>query len=226
MNEAEQLLQALRAVYLKRVALPSGLEHAVELPDGILPEMLDRLVREGLVNPSSGNSHYHLTYEGMCEYTRLKYREIMGMLEGYYKIRQQLRGRFAELADHQVRRIALFGTGMIAEAAHGALSGMPLQLVAVVTDHRNAVNFYQFKLEPPEILSRIEVDRILLCSYQPVSAFSERLNQLGIPRSASWHFRIDARVESSINRGAPAEPLVLVALSGSGGTPTDAAAPS
>jgi hypothetical protein len=181
MTEAEQLSETLRAVYLNRILLPAEAGNPIALPEGVSPEMLQRAIAEGLVGMPSRSSLYQLTYEGMCEYTRLKYRQVMGMLEGYYRIRQQLRGRFANLIDHQVRRIAFYGTGMIAEAAHGALSGMPLQLVAVVTDNRNPVNFYQFKLEPPEILSNLEVDRILLCSYQPVSAFTERFNRIGIP---------------------------------------------
>jgi hypothetical protein len=150
--------------------------------DNLRSEYLRGLLQQGLISELTGNAHCHLTYDGICEYSRLRYRQIMGNLEGYYQIRQQLRRKFSGLTGEGVQRIAFYGTGVIAEAGHGALCGLPLRLVAVVNDYRDPVNFYQFRLEPPEILPSLGVDRILLCTGHRLSTTYERLGRLGIPK--------------------------------------------
>lgn len=101
---------------------------------GLANLCLKRLVRKGwvkCVNLRSNRLRYLLTPAGIAEKTRLTYEFMEYSLFLYGQLRQHLREQLCSAVRENRKRIAVYGTGDVAELAFLSMAELDLELVAV-----------------------------------------------------------------------------------------------
>ena len=102
---------------------------------GLTNLYLKRLARKGYIKISTIPSHrikYLLTPRGMAEKSRLTYAYMQYSLSYYREMRERLKHVFAGLSTAGAKRVAVYGTGELAELAYLTLREMDLTLVGFV----------------------------------------------------------------------------------------------
>jgi hypothetical protein len=78
-------------------------------------------------------------------------------------------------------RIAIYGTGELAELAYLSVREMDLTLVGFVDGHKQGSTFLSYSLWPVEALTDWEYDAVLIGELVGVEAIQERLSRAGVP---------------------------------------------
>ena len=98
---------------------------------------------------------------------------------------QQARGLLH--AEHQLRaigrgeRVAICGTGELAELVYLALREMNIDCVGFV-DGNTRDTFLSYPVASPERVASWQLDRVLIADLEQAAAYEEQLVQSGIPR--------------------------------------------
>ena len=173
LNEVEQNAAVTQRSLAKKLGVALGLTNLY----------LKRLARKGYIKITTiprNRIKYLLTPRGMTEKTRLTYLYLQYSLSYYREMRQRLKIVLTGLARVGAKRIAICGTGELAELAYISLREMDLTLVGFVDgDHGT---FLSYPLWPIEALPNWEFDAVLIADLEEAKKIQAQLIHAGVPR--------------------------------------------
>lgn len=118
---------------------------------GLANMLLKRCVAKGLIKIQSAPARryaYYLTPKGFAEKSRLVAEYLETSLHFFRGARSQYEEAFAALAARGICRIALAGSGELAEIALLSASAAGIEVVAVIAPGRNIANFHGHPIVP------------------------------------------------------------------------------
>lgn len=123
---------------------------------------------------------YILTPKGAVEKARLTYEYMGHSLQLYRRTRDNLRDAMGHLTQNGMKRIALCGTGEAAELAYLTLKEFELEPVGVFAAAGGG-HFLGFPVRPISDLPGVEVDGIVVATFERPERHMAELARLGIP---------------------------------------------
>src|SRR3989441_145749 len=165
LNEVEQNAAVTQRSLAKKLGVALGLTNLY----------LKRLARKGYIKITTiprNRIKYLLTPRGMTEKTRLTYLYLQYSLSYYREMRQRLKIVLTGLARVGAKRIAICGTGELAELAYISLREMDLTLVGFVDGDQGT--FLSYPLWPIEALPNWEFDAVLIADLEEAKKIQAR----------------------------------------------------
>ena len=179
--ESKRDLQLLEALEQQSTITQRTLAARLGIALGLTNLYVKRLIRKGYVKCvtlSPNRLVYFVTPQGLAVKARLTYEFMKHSLDYYRDARRQLRQRLSAGVNGQ-RRIAVYGTGDVAELVFLLLKEMGLDLVAVVGDHGG-----RFLDIPVQLISEIDesaYDILIVAVLEKPAAVRKRLIAAGVP---------------------------------------------
>jgi len=180
--QGQRDLQLLNEVEQDSYVTQRSLATKLGVALGLTNLYLKRLARKGYIKITTIPSHrikYLLTPRGMAEKSRLTYQYMQYSLTYYREMRQRLKQVLAELSKAGAKRIAVYGTGELAELAYLTLREMDLTLVGFV-DGGQAQTFLSYPLWQVEALSGWAYDAVLIADLTDTKKVHARLLRAGV----------------------------------------------
>jgi len=175
-------LQILEALGERSVLSQREISRRLNISLGLANAFIRRLARKGyfkITTIPANRVKYLLTPKGLAEKSRLTLKSIEYSFNLYRKIKDVISAEFQLLEAAGVRRLALCGTGEVAELSYLFLQQWGMEL-AVVVDHDSGGKFFGREVRPLEALRDLEFDRVLVASLGGVEETAARLAQLGV----------------------------------------------
>lgn len=150
---------------------------------GLTNLYLKRLARKGYIKITTIPRHrikYLLTPKGLAEKTRLTYLYMRHSLHYYRDMRWRLRQVLEELSQAGARRIAVYGTGELAELTYLSIREMNLTLVGFV-DGADRGLFLSYPVWPVDALQQWEFDALVIAELDGTKQLRAKLARHGIP---------------------------------------------
>ena len=174
-NEAETAitLAVLNAVHENDKVTQRSLAQEVGVALGLTNAYLKRCVKKGLVKVKEIPARryaYYLTPEGFREKCRLTAEYLSTSLDFFRRARSEYADAFAHCSARGWTRVALYGSGELAEIATLAARNEDVELVAVINPGRNTGEFHGV----PVVQSATNLDAdavIIACAETPQNAF-------------------------------------------------------
>ena len=151
---------------------------------GLTNLYLKRLARKGYIKIKTiprNRIRYLLTPEGFAEKSRLTYQYMEHSLSYYREIRGRLKDMLSSLEWKKGQRVAICGTGELAELAYLALREMNVDCVGFV-DGKTRDIFLSCRVFSPEEVAGCQLDRVLIADLDHAAAYEEQLLQFGLAR--------------------------------------------
>lgn len=180
--EARRNLQALEAIEHDGRITQRSLANKLGIALGLTNIYLKRLVRKGYVkcvNIQPNRLSYLLTPKGISEKTRLTYEFMDYSLFLYRQVRDQLRARLEAYVREDRRRVALYGSGEVAELAYLSIAECGLELVAVFNGDTDRP-FLGHAVRDIERHADVAFDLMIVATLDPSEAVVGYLVGLGI----------------------------------------------
>lgn len=199
--EAGRNLHALEAIADDDRITQRALASRLGIALGLANIYLRRLIHKGYVKCvrlQSNRLRYLLTPKGIAEKARLTYEFLQYSLDLYSDIRMRLRAMLEPYALENRKRVAVYGTGEIAELAYLSIAELKLKFVAVF-DGAGSGTFLGQPIRNIDTHHQVVFDLLLVASLEPSDAIVERLAEIGIDRE---------RVASLQQLGVEGAPLV------------------
>src|SRR5438093_10882629 len=166
--QSQRDLQLLNEVEQNAAVTQRSLARKLDVALGLTNLYLKRLARKGYIKITTIPRHrikYLLTPRGMAEKSRLTYLYMQYSLSYYRDMRQRLKVVLTGLAQAGAKRIAICGTGELAELAYLTLREMDMTLVGFVEDKHEGT-FLSYPLWPLEALPNWEFDAVLIADME------------------------------------------------------------
>jgi DNA-binding Lrp family transcriptional regulator len=182
--QGQRDLQLLNEVERDAGITQRSLANKLGVALGLTNLYLKRLARKGYIKITTIPSHrikYLLTPRGVAEKSRLTYAYLQYSLSYYREMRQQLNHVLTELSRAGAKRVAVYGTGELAELAYLTLREMDLTLVGFVNGGREQT-FLSYPLWPVEALSGWNYDALLIADLADTKKIHARLVRAGVPK--------------------------------------------
>ena len=182
--QAQRDLQLLNEVEQNAAVTQRSLASKLDVALGLTNLYLKRLARKGYIKITTIPRHrikYLLTPQGMAEKSRLTYLFMQHSLLYYRDMRQRLKIVLTERAKVGAKRIAIYGTGELAELAYISLREMDLTLVGFV-DGNKGETFLSYPLWPLAALPNWEFDTVLITDLKERKKIQARIIRAGVPR--------------------------------------------
>ncbi|MFC3674828.1 MarR family transcriptional regulator [Ferrovibrio xuzhouensis] len=125
---------------------------------GLANALLKRCAAKGLVkiqNAPARRYAYYLTPKGFAEKSRLVAEYLETSLHFFRGARSQYEEAFAALAARGIHRVALVGSGELAEIALLSASSAGVTVVAVIAPERNIASFHGRPIVPDLTAARV-----------------------------------------------------------------------
>ena len=150
---------------------------------GLTNLYVKRLARKGYIKVTTPRNRvrYLLTPQGCAEKSRLTYQYMQYSLSHYREMRGRLKDMLSSLEWPKGQRVAICGTGELAELMYLALREMNVNCVGFV-DGNARDTFLSCPVSPPERITAWQLDRVLIADFDHAAAYEEKLVQSGIPR--------------------------------------------
>jgi DNA-binding Lrp family transcriptional regulator len=151
---------------------------------GLTNLYLKRLARQGYIKITTiprNRIRYLLTPQGFAEKSRLTYQYMQYSLTYYRDMRGRLKDMLSALEWAKGQRVAICGTGELAELAYLALREMNIECVGFV-DGKSRETFLSHPVFSPDEASSRQLDRVLIADFDHAAVYEEQLVQCGIPR--------------------------------------------
>jgi DNA-binding MarR family transcriptional regulator len=152
---------------------------------GLTNLYLKRLARKGYIKVTTIPPHrikYLLTPRGMAEKSRLTCLYMQYSLTYYRDMRQRLSHALSAFSRDGAKRIAIYGTGELAELAYLTVREMDLTLVGFV-DGQPERRFLSYVLSPVESLPGWNYDAVLIADLMEAKKVQARLIRAGVPKA-------------------------------------------
>lgn len=182
--EARHELDLLEALSEDATLTQRGLSARLGIALGLTNIYLKRLARKGYVkcvNVQSNRLRYLLTPSGIAEKTRLTYEFMDYSLQLYRDVRRRLRLVLEPLANRQIVRVAIYGTGEAAELAYLGLKEVGLEPVGVFGDETGPA-FFSIPVASIADLAQQSFDVLVVATLDDPTAIVLRLERHGIAR--------------------------------------------
>ena len=151
---------------------------------GLTNLYLKRLARKGYIKISTiprNRIRYLLTPQGFSEKSRLTYQYMQYSLTYYRDMRGRLKDMLSSLEGTQGQRVAICGTGEVAELAYLALREMNIDCVGFV-DGTVRDTFLSCPVSSPDRIAGWQFDRVLIADLDHAATYEEQLVRSGVPR--------------------------------------------
>ena len=151
---------------------------------GLTNLYLKRLARKGYIKISTiprNRIRYLLTPQGFAEKSRLTYQYMQYSLTYYRDMRGRLKDMLSSLEGTQGQRVAICGTGELAELAYLALREMNIDCVGFV-DGTVRDTFLSCPVSSPDRIAGWQFDRVLIADLDHAATYEEQLVRSGVPR--------------------------------------------
>ena len=142
---------------------------------GLTNLYLKRLARQGYIKITTiprNRIRYLLTPQGFAEKSRLTYQYMQYSLSYYRDMRGRLKDMLSSLEWTKGQRVAICGTGELAELAYLALREMNIDCVGFV-DGRSGDTFLSHPVFSPDEANSKELDRVLIADFEHAAAAYE-----------------------------------------------------
>lgn len=182
--QAQRDLQLLSEVEKDSEITQRSLSNKLGVALGLTNLYLKRLARKGYIKITTiprNRIKYLLTPGGVAEKTRLTYEYMQFSLSYYRDMRHRLHQALAQLSTQGAKRIAIYGTGELAEMAYLTLQEMDLTLVGFVNGHQET-RFLSYPVSPVEDLLNWDFDALLIAELQDLDNVLVRLVREKIPQ--------------------------------------------
>jgi DNA-binding MarR family transcriptional regulator len=151
---------------------------------GLTNLYLKRLARKGYIKITTvprNRIRYLLTPQGFAEKSRLTYQYMQYSLSYYRDMRGRLKDMLSSLEGTKGQRVAICGTGEVAELAYLALREMNIDCVGFV-DGEVRDTFLSCPVLSLDRIAAWQVDLVLIADLDHAATYEEQLVQSGIPR--------------------------------------------
>ena len=114
-----------------------SLSHRLNISLGLTNAILQNLIHRGLIKAQKMTGRkilYLITPQGMARATNLIYDRVRETQHYYQYAKDLLTTHFTNLYDKGVRKVAIYGTGQLAEITYLSLLDSPLRLYSIITD--------------------------------------------------------------------------------------------
>ena len=151
---------------------------------GLTNLYVKRLARKGYIKTSTiqrNRIRYLLTPQGFAEKARLTYQYMQHSLSYYREMRGRLKEMLSSLEWTKGERVAICGTGELAELAYLALRELNVDCIGFV-DGNTRDTFLSYPVFSPDQIMGRPLDRVLIADFDNAAAYEEQLVQSGIPR--------------------------------------------
>jgi DNA-binding MarR family transcriptional regulator len=151
---------------------------------GLTNLYLKRLARKGhikIMTIPRNRIRYLLTSQGFAEKSRLTYQYMQYSLSYYRDMRGRLNDMLSTLVWTHGQRVAICGTGELAELAYLALREMNVNCVGFV-DGNTRESFLSCPVFSPDEIAGWQLDRVLIADFDHAETYEEQLVRSGIPR--------------------------------------------
>ena len=151
---------------------------------GLTNLYLKRLARKGHIKVTTiprNRIRYLLTPQGFAEKSRLTYQYMQYSLSYYRDMRGRLKDMLSSLDGINGQRVAICGTGELAELAYLALREMNINCVGFV-DGDTRDTFLSCPVSSPDRIAGWQLDRVLIAVLEHAEKYEEQLVQCGVPR--------------------------------------------
>ena len=151
---------------------------------GLTNLYLKRLARKGYIKITTiprNRIRYLLTPQGFAEKSRLTYQYMQYSLTYYRDMRGRLKDMLSSLEWTQGQRVAICGTGEVAELAYLALREMNIDCVGFV-DGTVRDTFLSCPVSSPDRIGGWQLDRVLIADLDHAATYEEQLVRSGVPR--------------------------------------------
>ena len=98
----------------------------------------------------------------------------------YREARKKLKETLTRLDRGGTKTIAFYGAGDLAEIAYLSLQETNIDLRIIVDEERVANPFFRMKIEPPEALETMTVDKVLITKIETSDKVRKKLSDLGV----------------------------------------------
>jgi DNA-binding MarR family transcriptional regulator len=151
---------------------------------GLTNLYLKRLARKGYIKIMTiprNRIRYLITSQGFAEKSRLTYQYMQYSLSYYRDMRGRLNDMLSTLEWTHGQRVAICGTGELAELAYLALREMNVNCVGFV-DGNPRESFLSCPVSSPDGIAGWQLDRVLIADFDHAETYEEQLVRSGIPR--------------------------------------------
>jgi DNA-binding MarR family transcriptional regulator len=151
---------------------------------GLTNLYLKRLARKGYIKVTTiprNRIRYLLTPQGFAEKSRLTYQYMQYSLSYYRDMRGRLKGMLSSLEGIHGQRVAICGTGELAELTYLALREMNIDCVGFI-DGNTLETFLSCPVSSPDRIASWQLDRVLIADLDRAADYEEQLVQGGLPR--------------------------------------------
>lgn len=151
---------------------------------GLTNLYIKRLARKGYIKATtipSKRIRYLLTPRGFAEKSRLTYQYMQYSLIYYRQMRGRIADVLARLSASGAKRIAIYGTGELAELAYLSLGETDLTLVGFVDGVQGKSTFLSYPVWPIEAISDWNCDGVMIGELDGMNEIYEQLTRAGIP---------------------------------------------
>lgn len=143
--DSSRSLQLLSEISGEEPLSQRELSRRLGIAVGLVNSYLKNLVSKGFVrvkNFPSNRYAYLLTPQGLAEKSRLAYQHLSYFTSLYTLARQDYRDLFRQLEASGVHEVVFCGVDEVAEVAYLSLRETGLELLAVMDDERQGVDFF------------------------------------------------------------------------------------
>jgi DNA-binding MarR family transcriptional regulator len=181
--ESQRDLKVLEAIAQEQRITQRSLAANLGIALGLANLYVKRLVRKGYikcVNIQSNRILYLITPKGIAEKTRLTFEYIEYSFHLYRQVRAQLRAVLQPLQRAGHQRIAIYGTGDVAELAYLSVKEAGLD-VAAIFDGAGGQMFLGMPVLDIRDQQVVAFDLLIIAVLDPPEAIINRLVSYGVP---------------------------------------------
>ena len=138
------MLQLFTVIESERTVTQRELGKRLGVGLGTMNNLLKRAVRKGYVKVSQAPAKrfaYYVTPKGFLEKSRLVAEFLSSSLDFYRRARREFTSIFDKASRRGYKRLALYGTGELAEIAISSIGDNTVSVVAIISLHSNESRF-------------------------------------------------------------------------------------
>lgn len=151
---------------------------------GLVNSFVKRIVRKGYFKVTTipgRRVRYMLTPKGITEKSRKTLSYVQYSMTYYKDVRLKLQALASDLIAKGTKRVALVGTGELAELFYLAMMHNSIEIFSVSSLANSGGNFLGYQVDPLEILSDFS-DYVCVMELEKIDECIERLKEIGVPK--------------------------------------------
>ena len=153
---------------------PDISQHKLGRLAGLSSSMANNYVKElrgqrliSITGQTNRTQRYHLTAAGRQALVEALIDYSAEIIRLYIAAKADLAERLRQMAEADIRTVALYGASGTAEVVYAALKETPLTVVAVFDSDpgKHGQDFNNFTIQPPEALTALAADAVVITSF-------------------------------------------------------------